>query len=324
MPFLYNLFMERLLDFIVPVYGKNPSDVYNTLSKLTKTKINGIGWVIVYKNSIDDSLNYDKLNNLSSDNVKVLKGEAHWKKTMKVKHGIKNSNAFYIMPMDSHHTIKMNVLKKSMKKIQKFKEKDITIIWHKFIAWNVDTHFRDWIGPTNKTVSAGTQILKRELITLEDIKYDIVFVDDATYGYNVMFKNGITYGKIRNRFYVRRRGKNLSNTYGKKDFEKNKIIYQDSKLLVDFILEKTRFFYNESGIDFFDKDFSLAIIRAISYSFNAYKNIHNEEEIETKNLLIDFFDGDVDLLRMIIDVNKKAFRIWPWLWGRFKLFNINL
>lgn len=316
--------MERLLDFIVPIYGKDPEEVFLRLKKLTQNKVDGIGWIIVYKNSIDNSLNYDNLFKLKNDNTEIFKGEFHWKKTNKIKLGISKSKAKFIMPMDGHHSIKTKLLRKVVAELQEFDKNQISIIWEKYIAFNTDRHMRDYIGPPRKAATSGNQVIRRSLLKLDDIDYDIIFSDDFTYGLNVMVQDNISYADFKTRFYLRQRGKSVSSTYGKKDSLKAQKIFEDAIFLFDHFLEKTWSKYKNTGIETFSKEYILSFQQMFNYTFQMYLKKDGLKFKDRKIHLLNFLNNDLLKANMLIEFNKKAFKPWPWIWRKYKYLNYKI
>src|SRR5210317_1064685 len=105
---------NNLLNFLVPVYGKDPKKTFENLRNIATNIPKEIGMVIVYKNSSDNSLNYDDLKTIEefNDNVKVIKAESNFKRTKKLKIAFENSESHYFMVLDAHHSLDINNLTK--------------------------------------------------------------------------------------------------------------------------------------------------------------------------------------------------------------------
>lgn len=211
--------MSKLIDLIVPVYGKDPILTFNNLKDLTRIISDEVGIIIVYKNS--KTLNYDSLKNLKCDNVKVIKAPSKALKTQKLTIGIENSNAYWVLPVDSHHKIIKNNFYLALTDLRNYKEKSVDLVWMMFDAFDLDLNRKvnPWpIGP-RKVSNAGTQVLRREKINLDLIDFDIIFYDDFLWGMLLAFEKKLKVKKIENNFYMRIRGTKISTTFGKKTFE---------------------------------------------------------------------------------------------------------
>lgn len=208
--------MNKLLDIIVPVYGKDPKKTYENIKNLCRLITDEVGIIIVYKNAQDNSLNYDGLNKLGEMGAKVIKMSSKVKRTAKVKAGVSHSSSKYIMVLDAHHQIQDIEFEKTIRKLSKEK-KSYDIIWQSYKVLDLDMgnkkpfylwdHGKKWVH------TAGKQIFLRESINLDLINYDIVFYDDSSLGFSVTF-NKKTKEKIYPfKPYVRVWGAGVSSTH---------------------------------------------------------------------------------------------------------------
>lgn len=184
----------RLIDIIIPIYGKDHKLVFDNMKELTRLSNEEVGLILVYKNTNKPLFNYDKLKELSSNDVKVIKVNKDAKRTAKVKKGIINSDAKYIMVMDSHHKIQDDEFNKLLRELNSAKN-NIDILWHEYKVIDLDLGnkkpIKVWgMGP-KRVNTAGKQIFKRESINMDLIDYDIVFYDDSTLGFATSFNKNI-------------------------------------------------------------------------------------------------------------------------------------
>lgn len=228
--------MNKLIDFVLPVFGKDPLYTFKNIEKIIRIASDEVGFIIVYKNSKE--LNYDEIRKLESENVKVIKAASNVFKTKKLSMGIEQSKAYWVVPLDSHHYINYNNFLLSLSKLRKYKNKNIDIIWMMFNAFDQDKNrfVNPWLMGSKKVSNAGTQVLKRENIDLELIDFDIVFYDDFLWGMLASYDRKVKTKNLSHRFYTRVRGSNISTTFGKSSYEdlKKKNLHLD-KLLYSMI-----------------------------------------------------------------------------------------
>lgn len=219
---------KRILDIIVPVYGKDPTYIYDNFNYLIKLIPENIGIIFVYKNSPDNSLNYDFLNNWVKDNVIVKKMNSKVKKTKKMISGFSLSNAEWILSLDSHHKLSLKHIKKLTLILINSKNKNL--IWLRNSWLNLDNKklVKRGIYGYIKVFNAGKYIIRSSLLKNSDnIEYDVIFGDDYTFGLYASFHNELFAKNFYKNFYIRTFGTTISSTHN---------WYNDTKLNKERIL----------------------------------------------------------------------------------------
>lgn len=167
------------ITFIVPVYGKDPIITKNSFEELLNEKPEA-DFIFSYKNSADETLNYDLLNELADkfDNVKVIKNETTKMRTGKILKAIEQVDTKYFQVIDAHHSLNNKSLKKMNKKLMKV---DNEYIMLPYLWKNVDNKTFKIRLPKQYRLGAGTSAFLKEAIVdiIEHIKLDVVFFDDS-------------------------------------------------------------------------------------------------------------------------------------------------
>lgn len=296
--------MEKLLEIIVPVYGKDPLLIYEGLSAFEKVNDDRVHMTIVYKN--DSSFNYDNLKKLSSKNIDVFKGESEFKKTKKVLLGIEKSESKYIVVMDAHHELKYNKLTKFLDKLE---NKKADLIRTVPILKDMDK------GTSKKRyangLTAGRYIISRKTMIFDEhlIDYDIIFYDDWTVGLYSLFRGNSKIKYIFKDFYQINTSDAISQTRGKKNKETSLKIADDVSQMIRFYLNNDLFDINKNNKKFLINYFKM--FKAAFEEYCRYYDLNpskcNDEEREKIFKII--FEDNVD---------ENINRLYPLRW---KLFN---
>lgn len=235
--------MERILDILIPVYGKDPDSIRKNYQKIIEELPENIGIVFSYKNSTDNKLNYDFLKDYERENIIVIKNKYGAKKTEKLKMALEKSKAHYIIAMDAHHRIDLSKVLKFIKFLENCKEKEINLIWNKGEWSNEDTSKTSKRGPFGVyyTFSAGKYILSRSKLQnlSKKVNYDIIFGDDYTFGLFASLTEDFKVSKWKGKFYIRTYGEKVSGTHFwyESSTETKEQMLRDLKTLFDFYFE---------------------------------------------------------------------------------------
>ncbi len=223
--------MGRILDIIVPVYGKDPEYIYSSLLEIKNGLPKECGIIVIYKNST--VFNYDLLKKLRDNNVIVKKGEFEFQKTDKLLEALKLSDAKFILPMDSHHTI---IVEKMEEFINEIRDLDDFMITMTPIDKNVDDNSEKIIR--GNWLSAGRYILLTSKLKeiASQIKYRTTYSDDLTFplfmSKEISNENEIKHININ--IYVKRMGRILSNTTFVKSVDINFQVVTSLKNILTF------------------------------------------------------------------------------------------
>lgn len=206
---------NKVLDIIIPIFGKEPVYIENNFSKILNEIPNNVNLIFIYKNS--EELNYDFLLNYKAENIIVKKVPQSFQKTNKVKEGIKLSSANWILVLDSHHKFTINGLNRIIKKLENSKN-EVNLFWILNRWENSDTNKCKIFTKQgiNFIFESGKYILRRDLLNgiEESIEYDIVYADDCTLGLFAFLTTKPHPTFFIKKFYIRTFGGKLSETYG--------------------------------------------------------------------------------------------------------------
>lgn len=271
----------KILDIIIPIYGKNPNAVYNNIKNLSRLANNEVGLILVYKNTKVPDFNYDSLRELVSEDIRLIKLGAKVKRTAKVIEGVKQSSAKYVMILDSHHEINdldFNILINKIKN----EKRDYHLIWHEYKVIDLDLGNRIpikvWgMGP-KRVHTAGKQIFLRNALRLDLINYDIVYYDDSTLGFSTSFNRKMKVKKYNLYPYIRVWGGSISSTHNNNSREALK------KQQNDLLTMLFNFYDEEKKAISINSKFSRNKVYDYSFYFFFKRVILNQLYIEGKNL----------------------------------------
>lgn len=302
--------MENLLEFVMPVYGKPIELIKENLQSFRNSNITGVNIVIVFKN--DEHYNYDNLLSFKSRNIRFIEVDKLAKKTQKIKIGIKTSISKFIMPIDCHHGIDFNKLRKVIKMMKK--NIDVDIFWTNFLWLDESGSTLKWPWKT-KIANAGTQIIKKEILDLELINYDLIYGDDLTWGLLAMIKPNLIYKNVKSKFYLRKISK-YSGTYNK-SFDED-MIESYKKILnffLDIIIDHDQYLSTEF------KDSIFWIYWYISKRVSSSNNIDlRKSSSEYKKLLVfEILNNDLNKINLFINISKSRRNLFNYL----RFYSIN-
>lgn len=302
--------MENLLEFVMPVYGKPIELIKENLQSFRNSNITGVNIVIVFKN--DEHYNYDNLLSFKSRNIRFIEVDKLAKKTQKIKIGIKTSISKFIMPIDCHHGIDFNKLRKVIKMMKK--NIDVDIFWTNFLWLDESGSTLKWPWKT-KIANAGTQIIKKEILDLELINYDLIYGDDLTWGLLAMIKPNLIYKNVKSKFYLRKISK-YSGTYNK-SFDED-MIESYKKILnffLDIIIDHDQYLSTEV------KDSIFWIYWYISKRVSSSNNIDlRKSSSEYKKLLVfEILNNDLNKINLFINISKSRRNLFNYL----RFYSIN-
>lgn len=226
--------MKKVLDVVIPVYGKDPKITFQNIKEMKDMNLSDMNFYVIYKNG--NELSYDDLLKLKGDNFFVEKAESSFLRTQKVLKGVSMAESKYILTIDSHHSLnKKNVLSA----ISELRRIDADLILMKPIELNVDNNSKR--SRKIKAFTAGRYIVRRELISdIQDaIDFDVVFHDDWTLGlYASLRKSDLKINWINSKFYIKRHGKMLSNTFNNRNIENIKRMINDGGAILNYFLDR--------------------------------------------------------------------------------------
>lgn len=302
--------MENLLEFVMPVYGKPIELIKENLQSFRNSNITGVNIVIVFKN--DEHYNYDNLLSFKSRNIRFIEVDKLAKKTQKIKIGIKTSISKFIMPIDCHHGIDFNKLRKVIKILKK--NIDVDIFWTNFLWLDESGSTLKWPWKT-KIANAGTQIIKKEILDLELINYDLIYGDDLTWGLLAMIRPNLIYKNVKSKFYLRKISK-YSGTYNK-SFDED-MIESYKKILnffLDIIIDRDQYLSTEI------KDSIFWIYWYISKRVSSNNNIDlRKSSSEYKKLLVfEILNNDMNKINLFINISKSRRNLFNYL----RFYSIN-
>lgn len=307
---------NKILDIIVPVYGKEPKFVFENLLDIKNNVPFGINLIIVYKNSSE--YNYDLLKNLISDSVTILEADINSNKTDKLLIGLKSAKSKFIMTLDAHHSLKFESLPLLLKFLTNTKSIFITMTP---IEEDVDSNTqisREW-----GWLNAGRYIISNSLLKSisSEIKYSITFCDDLTFPLFAIkeIKNENEFVHYTEHVYIKRYGKNISNTTLLLSNKLDGLVISS----LEKILYSTSIYFGENEL--FDKQFLTLfwyyILRLHKYKFDIDPRkvfTFTQENIDSYWNLI--FKGknntflnlaeSIGLFSNWIDVDLKIFSEW--------------
>lgn len=309
---------KKLIDIIIPVYGKDIKIIENFLVSIPHKKCGSkVRFILVYKNS--KKFNYDALEKFSSENVVIIKAEENDRRTKKIIIGIKKSNSDYLLFMDSHHTIKFNKMDRFLKELE---SKSFDLAFMKVEEFNLDKK-RSNISDIFAT-TAGRYIIKSNLIKkqISDIDFDVIFHDDWTMGLLALFENKIiNIIWINSIIYRKTFGKNISNTKNKVDKVSSLNKFEDSKIILNYFGKKINVneIYNPVFWIMFYKLLIDCFRNYLSYKGKKFHNLPKEDVLK---VLEHIFEEDLmeKLVLMKIILDKNSIFITK---GRFLIENEN-
>lgn len=259
---------KRILDLLIPVYGKDPKFVYENFVEIVEKIPNSMGIIFVYKNSEDGiEKNYDLLKSFARENIIVKKVPSNRLKTSKLIEAFKMSESEWIMTVDSHHKIDL----KNIEDLIHFLEKSIKInlVWHLHRWEDLDKGKRYIYGKygINYIFSAGKYILRSSLLKNieKSIDYDVIYGDDYTFGLYASANNVINSDYYKKEFYVRTFGKKVSGTHNWITSDRN----SKESMQKDFLTIFTHFYktYELNNNNLINLDFKRSL-------YFLYKNLY--------------------------------------------------
>lgn len=224
--------LHKLLSVVIPVYGKEPSETYNNISKIIRMD-KRIEFIIVYKNS--KKLNYDKLLTLNKfSNVHIYKLGPNVKRTSKVLYGIDMANNEFIMQMDPHHSLNSEELDSLLFELL-FKSKQSNIFYMTPIERDIDNK-KNILNVVRRT-TAGRYIVTKSSLTgiSQKVDFDVIFQDDWVMGiYSLSNYIDTTPVLLESNAYIKRYGTNISNTVNNLKIATNRKMITDSSKILNY------------------------------------------------------------------------------------------
>lgn len=208
---------KKSVTFIFPIYGKDSNYIYNLIDDTLSNKPDA-KFILSYKNSEDDTFNYDLLNDLAEkyDDVKVIRNDSSLARTGKILQAINEVDTEYFQVVDAHHTLNI----RSINRLNRYLIRNtLDHLLLPYVWRDIDSNTSKLRMPKQYKLGAGTSLYSTELIKQISsfIDVDIVYFDDISLTlYLYLFRDLYDYEILEKKkwffHYNRNYGKEISGT----------------------------------------------------------------------------------------------------------------